>query len=82
MDPARKLRDIKAEAASGVTDEPDYVILISRVEQGRMVNFDATNETTLLPGDVVEVKRKRRESGTELPSTEAAMRLKLDASSE
>ena len=59
---ARKLRDIKAEAASGVTgeeDEEDYVILISRVEQGRMVNFDATNETTLLPGDVVEVKLKR-----------------------
>ena len=56
IDPARKLLDIKAEAASEVTDEQDYVILISRVEQGRLVNFDATSETTLLPGDVVEVK--------------------------
>ena len=56
---------------SGVTgeeDEEDYVILISRLEQGRMVNFDATNETTLLPGDVVEVKRK--EPHTDIRSVE------------
>ena len=44
-----------------MTDEADYLILISRVEQGRLVNFDATSETTLLPGDVVEVKRKVRD---------------------
>jgi polysaccharide export outer membrane protein len=74
---ARKLRDLKAEAASGVTgeeDEEDYVILISRLEQGRMVNFDATNETTLLPGDVVEVKRKKLDTdigNVEFSSTEA-----------
>ena len=59
---ARKLRDLKAEAASRVTGEEDYVILISRLEQGRLVNFDATSETTLLPGDVVDVKRKGRDT--------------------
>jgi polysaccharide export outer membrane protein len=69
---ARKLRDLKAEAASGVTGEEDYVILISRLELGRMVNFDATNETTLLPGDVVEVKRKGPDTrNVEFSSTEA-----------
>ena len=70
---ARKLRDLKAEAASGVTGEEDYVILISRLEEGRMVNFDATNETTLLPGDVVEVKRKEppHTGSVEFSSTEA-----------
>jgi polysaccharide biosynthesis/export protein len=69
---ARKLRDVKAEAVSGVTAEPDYVIFISRLEQGRMVNFDATNDTTLLPGDVVEVIRKRPDPGNiGFPSNEA-----------
>ena len=28
-----------------------------------MVNFDATSETTLLPGDVIEVERTRRDPG-------------------
>jgi polysaccharide export outer membrane protein len=62
---ARKLRDLKAEAASRVTGEEDYVILISRLEQGRLVNFDATNETTLLPGDVVDVRRNGPDTATE-----------------
>ncbi len=75
LGPARKLLDVKAEGASEVTDEADYVILISRVEQGRLVNFDATSETTLLPGDVVEVKRKGRDPrNMESPSTEAEAR--------
>jgi polysaccharide export outer membrane protein len=71
LGPARKLLNIKAEAASGVTAEADdYVILIGRVDQGRVVNFQATSETTLLPGDVVEVKLKRHDPGNP-PSTEA-----------
>ena len=80
---ARKLRDLKAEVVSGVTgeeDEEDYVILISRLEQGRMVNFDATNETTLLPGDVVEVKRKKPHTdigSVEFSSTEAVRDLSV-----
>jgi len=79
LSPARKLLDIKAEGATEVTDESDYVILISRVKQGRLVNFDATSETTLLPGDVVEVKRKGRDPrDMESPATEAARDLGLD----
>ena len=82
LGPARKLLDIKAEGASEVTDERNYVILISRVEQGRLVNFDATSETTLLPGDVVEVKRKGRDPGNmESPASEAARDLGLDPTS-
>ena len=43
-----------------------------------MVNFDATSETTLLPGDVVEVKRKGRDPrDMEFPATEAARDLGL-----
>ena len=82
LGPARKLLDIKAEGASEVTDEADYVILIGRVEQGRLVNFNATSETTLLPGDVVEVKRKgRNPRDIESPATGAARDLGLDPTS-
>ena len=82
LGPARKLLDIKAEGASEVTDERNFVILISRVEQGRLVNFDATSETTLLPGDVVEVKRKGRDPGNmKSPASEAARDLGLDPTS-
>ena len=87
LGPARKLLDIKAEAASGVTaEEPDYVISIGRVAEGRIVNFDATSETTLLPGDVVEVKLKKRHDlgnpgNTESRSTEADRDLSLNPTS-
>jgi polysaccharide export outer membrane protein len=82
LGPARKLLDIKAEGASEVTDEADYVILIGRMEQGRLVNFNATSETMLLPGDVLEVKRKGRDSrDMESPASEAARDLGLDPTS-
>ena len=82
LGPARKLLDIKAEGASEVTDEADYVILIGRVEQGRLVNFNATSETMLLPGDVVEVKRKGRDPrDMESTASEAARDLGLDPTS-
>ena len=82
LGPARKLLDIKADGASEVPDEADYLILISRVEQGRIVHFDATSETTLLPGDVVEVKRKPRDPGNmESPSTAATRDLGLNPTS-
>jgi polysaccharide export outer membrane protein len=77
LGPARKLLEIKAEGASEMNDEADYIILIGRVEQGRLVNFDATSETTLLPGDVVEVKRKGRDPGNMGFSTEAVLNLSL-----
>jgi polysaccharide export outer membrane protein len=73
LGPARKLLDIKAEGTSEVTDEEDYVISISRMEQGRLVHYDAESETTLSPGDVVEVKRKLHDPGNmESASTDAA----------
>jgi len=82
LGPARKLLDIKADGASEVADEADYLILISRVEQGRIVHFDATSETTLLPGDVVEVKRKPRDPGNvESRSTAATRDLGLNPTS-
>ena len=86
LGPARKLLDIKAEAASEVTaEEADYAVSVSRVEKGRMVNFDATSETTLLPGDVVEVKLKRHDPGnpgnTESRSTEPERDLSLNPTS-
>ena len=59
--PARKLRDIKQEAASGVSGDAEYTYVISRLKDGRVVKVDATNETALLPGDVIEVKRKGRD---------------------
>jgi polysaccharide export outer membrane protein len=79
LGPARKLLDVKAEATSEEADEQDHVILINRAEQGRLVNFDATSETTLLPGDVVEVKRKGRDPrDTESTATKAARAMGLD----
>ena len=60
--PARKILQVKAEAASSDSDEAEYTIFISRARDGRMVTFEATDETMLSPGDVVEVKLKRRDS--------------------
>lgn len=58
--PARRLLEVKAQAASGYVDEPEYSIRISRVRDGRMITVEATDETMLSPGDVIEVKLKRR----------------------
>jgi polysaccharide biosynthesis/export protein len=74
--PARKILDVKAEAASGDSDELEYTIFISRARDGRMVTFETTDETMLSPGDVVEVKLKRRDSGDVFsPSTQAVRSL-------
>jgi polysaccharide export outer membrane protein len=58
--PARRLLEVKAQDAGSDVDEPEYSIRISRVRDGSMVTFEATDETMLSPGDVVEVKIKRR----------------------
>lgn len=60
--PARRLLAVKSQGAAGDVDEPEYTIRISRVHDGGMVTVDATGETMLSPGDVVEVKLKRRRS--------------------
>jgi polysaccharide biosynthesis/export protein len=65
--PARKLLEVKSEAVDSESEESNYNIMISRVRDGRLVTSEATAETMLSPGDVVEVKRKRRDPGS-LPS--------------
>jgi len=64
LGPAYRLLQVKAQGASGDVDEPDYSIRISRVRDGGIITVDATDETMLSPGDVVEVKLKRRISDT------------------
>jgi polysaccharide export outer membrane protein len=76
MGPARKILAVKAEAASGTGDDRDYTILVSRPRDGRVVTFEVTDDTTLSPGDVVEVKLKRSASGDgSSPSTQASRNL-------
>jgi len=58
--PARRLLAIKSQGAGSDVDEAEYTIRISRVRDGGMATIEATEETMLLPGDVVEVKLKRR----------------------
>ena len=71
--PARNIRNLRAEAANTLGDEPEYTVLISRVRDGRMETFDAADETMLTPGDVVEIKLKRRDTG-EMSSPNQAVR--------
>jgi polysaccharide biosynthesis/export protein len=72
---ARKLRNIKAEYVNIRSDEPDYTILISRSSGSGTVTFNATRETILEPGDVIEFKLKSRREpgGLSFPTTRAAM---------
>jgi polysaccharide export outer membrane protein len=67
LGPARKLLSVTAQGASGDFDETDYVIRVSRMKDGGMVTFDVTGEAVLLPGDVVEVRLKRRVADTGSP---------------
>ena len=71
---ARKILGIKSDAANGDRDDPEYAVFISRERDGRLVTFEASEDSTLSPGDVVSVKLKRRDSDGDLPSssTEAA----------
>jgi polysaccharide biosynthesis/export protein len=72
LGPARKILRVKAAAASGDGDEPEYTIFISRARDGRMVTFETTDDATLLPGDVVEVKRNQHDWDDKVsPSTQA-----------
>ena len=58
--PARKILEVKAQAAGSDGDEDAF--FISRVRDGRVVTLEATPDTMLSPGDVVEVKPTRRDS--------------------
>jgi polysaccharide biosynthesis/export protein len=72
---ARRLRDVKAAYANIRSDEPDYTILVNRASDSGTVTFSATNETVLAPGDVIEVKLKRRDPGNEGVQNEVVERL-------
>ena len=55
---ARRLLQVKAQGVD--SDAPEYTIRVSRTRDGSMTTFDATEDTVLLPGDVVEVQMKRQ----------------------
>jgi polysaccharide biosynthesis/export protein len=76
LGPARRLLEVKARAAGSDIDD-EYTFQISRVRDGAMVTFDATKETMLSPGDVVEVKFKRRVPDS-APSLSTQAILELD----
>ena len=81
LGPARRLLLVKAQAAGSNGDDAEYTIHISRVRDGALVTFDATKETMLSPGDVVEVKLKRRVSdGAPSLSTQAILELDQNTS--
>jgi polysaccharide biosynthesis/export protein len=77
LGPVRRLLEVKARGVGGEVDESEYTIRISRVRDGAMVTFDATEETMLSPGDVVEVKLKRRVPAS-APSLSTEAILELD----
>jgi polysaccharide export outer membrane protein len=57
---ARELRELRAQNAGGIEGvEAAYTILITRTRTST-TTFQASGETLLEPGDVVEVKRQRR----------------------
>ena len=65
LGPARRLLMVKAQGAGSIGDDDEYTIRISRIRDGALVTFDATEETVLSPGDVIEVKPKRPVSDNE-----------------
>lgn len=68
---ARQIRNLKVQAAFG-DDEPNYTIIVTRTEQSGSVTFNATADTKIEPGDVIEVKFIRRDPITS-PVTEARL---------
>ena len=72
---ARQLRNLKAQKVGFGDEEPNYTILITRAEQSGTGTFNATEDTKLEPGDVVEVKLNRRDpiDSIDSPATEAAL---------
>ena len=69
---ARQIRNLKAQKAAFGDDEPNYTIIITRTEQSGTVTFNATADTKIEPGDVIEVKFIRRDP-IDPPATEAGL---------
>jgi polysaccharide export outer membrane protein len=80
LGPTRRLLEVKAKAVGGDIDESEYTIRVSRVRDGTMITFDATEDMMLSPGDVVEVKLKRRVPES-LPSLSTQAILGLESNS-
>jgi polysaccharide export outer membrane protein len=59
LGPARRLLQVKAQGAGENGDDAEYILRISRVRDGALMTFDATEQTMLSPGDIVEVKLVR-----------------------
>jgi polysaccharide export outer membrane protein len=55
MGHARQLRKLRAQAISN-GGKSDYSIRISRIDQTGIITFDATGDTLLQPGDVIDVQ--------------------------
>jgi len=72
--PVRRVRDLRAEYANRQNSEVDYTIIISRTRGNNTININATSETILEPGDVVELKLNRREQGSSHQSPAALSR--------
>jgi hypothetical protein len=56
------LLEVRARGTGGEANEAEYTVRISRARDGTLVTFDATEESMLSPGDVVDIKLKRRMS--------------------
>ena len=69
---ARQIRNLKVQQAAFGDDEPNYTIIVTRTEQSGSVTFNATADTKIEPGDVIEVKFIRRDPIT-APVTEAGL---------
>jgi polysaccharide biosynthesis/export protein len=80
LGPARQLLQVKAQEAGSNGDDAEYTIRISRIRDGAMVTFNAAEETMLSPGDVIEVKLKRRVLDSAPESSTQAIR-ELDPNS-
>jgi polysaccharide export outer membrane protein len=80
LGPTRRLLEVKAKAAGSDVDESEYTVRISRVRDGDMITFEATDDMMLAPGDVVEVKLKRHISDIAPSLSTQAMR-ELDPTS-
>ena len=67
---ARQIRYLRAQKVAFGDDEPDYTIVITRTEPSGTITLNATADTKIEPGDVIEVKFIRREVA---PVTEATL---------
>jgi polysaccharide export outer membrane protein len=69
---ARQIRNLKVQKAAFGDAEANYEIIITRTEPSGTITINATADTKIEPGDVIEVKSIRRDS-IDNPVTEARL---------